>query len=74
MELQTRAERFAICVECLRCRHRGVLDATVLQHHGLAADVSIAELSRRLVCEACGSKALKAFRAPVNDAKLFLLT
>src|SRR5918997_7866 len=53
----------SICIECLRCRHRGIVDAWILQQHGLNFDVSLAALSRRLVCQACGSKAVRLTRA-----------
>jgi DNA-directed RNA polymerase subunit RPC12/RpoP len=66
-------ELATICIECLRCRHRGIVDAAILQQHGLSPDVSLTALSRRLVCQACGSKALRANRACLAEASAFLM-
>jgi hypothetical protein len=62
-----------ICIECLRCRHRGIVDALTLQQHGLTPDVSLAVLSRRLVCQACGSKAVRVTRGTPDIARAFLM-
>jgi hypothetical protein len=62
----------AVCIECLRCHHRGIIEAEALAHHGLPPDASVAELSRRLVCSACGSHAMRAFRTSLEDAARFL--
>lgn len=62
----------AICIECLRCQHRGVIERGELAQYGAAPDEPIARLSRRLVCTVCGSKALRAFRAAPADAADFL--
>jgi hypothetical protein len=67
-----RMRKSVICVECLRCGHRGVLEADVLSRYGVPPDVTLAELSRRLVCEVCGSKALQVFRASPEEADAFL--
>jgi hypothetical protein len=43
-----------ICVECLHCRHRGVLSDRILTRYGLSANAPIASFVRRLTCERCG--------------------
>jgi hypothetical protein len=61
-----------ICVECLHCRHRGVLSDRALTRHGLSAHAPIASFVRRLTCERCGHHAVKAFRAPAGAARSFV--
>lgn len=61
-----------ICVECLGCRHRAVIDDERLRETGRSSDVSIAELSRSLVCRMCGSRAVLVFRAYGREAQKFL--
>jgi hypothetical protein len=61
-----------ICVECLHCRHRGVLSDRMLTRHGLSANAPIASFVRRLTCERCGRHTVKAFRAPVGTARSFV--
>jgi hypothetical protein len=60
------------CVECLRCGHRGAVDADVLRRHGLAPEVGMAELSRSLVCQVCGGRSTRAFRASLSEARTFI--
>ncbi|MFL9826723.1 hypothetical protein [Rhodoplanes sp. SY1] len=61
-----------VCIECLRCGHRGAIDGTTLAGHGLRPDVSLAELTRALVCQVCGSRATKAFRSEPTEVAGFL--
>ena len=52
-----------LCVECLTCRHRAVLEAAVLKHLCGLHDMSpLTTISRRLKCAQCGSKAVRTFR------------
>jgi hypothetical protein len=61
-----------ICVECLHCRHRGVLSDRILIRHGLSANAPIASFVQRLTCERCGHHSVKAFRAPAPTAQSFV--
>lgn len=51
-----------ISVTCLSCSHANVLDERELPHYGLAEDTSLVTLTRRFVCQECGSRAVRAFR------------
>ena len=51
-----------ISITCLSCNHSGSLDERELPQHGLAEDTSLVTLIRRLVCQECGSRAVRAFR------------
>ena len=51
-----------IAVECLRCGHRATLSADRLESHGLSSDTSLVLITRRLTCQDCGSRSVKAFR------------
>jgi hypothetical protein len=57
-----------ICVECLHCRHRGILSDRIL-----SAEAPIASFVRRLTCERCGHHSVKAFRAPVGTTRSFVV-
>jgi len=57
-----------VVVECLRCGHRGKLTAAELESHGLGDDTSLVLITRRLVCQDCGSRSIKAFRRDDGDA------
>jgi hypothetical protein len=61
-----------ICVECLHCRHRGVLSERLLARHGLLANVPIASFVKRLTCEQCGHQSVKAFRTTRDTAQKFI--
>jgi DNA-directed RNA polymerase subunit RPC12/RpoP len=54
--------RMFISVTCLNCGHAGALDERELPQHGLPEDASLVTLTRRLVCQECGSRAVRAFR------------
>jgi hypothetical protein len=60
-----------IFVECLRCSHRAVLDVDRLGKYGIRPNVTIAELSRSLVCQECGSRSTRAFRGVADRAEEF---
>ena len=51
-----------IAIECLTCGHCGSLAAAELARFGLQEDASLVVLSRRLVCQECGSRSTRAFR------------
>jgi hypothetical protein len=51
-----------ISITCLSCNHTGTLDERELPQYGLAEDTSLVTLTRRLVCQECGSRAVRAFR------------
>jgi DNA-directed RNA polymerase subunit RPC12/RpoP len=60
-----------IAVECLRCRHTAVLSDDKLESHGFSRDSSLVLITRRLVCQECGSRSIKAVRTgPDEDATL----
>jgi hypothetical protein len=61
-----------ICVECLQCRHRGLIGEHVLASHGLSVNAPIASFAKRLVCKACGHQSVKAFRATRDAARAFI--
>ena len=61
-----------ICVECLHCRHRGVLSDRALSRHGLSANAPIASFVQRLTCERCGHHSVKAFRAAAGAVRAFI--
>jgi hypothetical protein len=44
------------------CGHAGSLDERELPQHGLAEDTSRVLITRRLVCQECGSRSVRAFR------------
>lgn len=51
-----------IAIECLTCGHLGSLDERDLPHYGLPEDTSLVTLTRRLVCQECASRSVRAFR------------
>ena len=51
-----------IAVECLTCGHCGALSERDLPRFGLHEDTSLALLTRRLVCQECGGRSVRAFR------------
>jgi DNA-directed RNA polymerase subunit RPC12/RpoP len=59
-----------IAVECLRCRHRAVLSDDKLESGGLSRDSSLVLITKRLVCQECGSRSVKAYRVDADDAPL----
>jgi DNA-directed RNA polymerase subunit RPC12/RpoP len=61
----------AVCIECLHCGHRGVISERALGAHGLAADAPIAAFIKRLTCERCGHRSVKAFRTTGEDVRTF---
>ncbi len=51
-----------IAIECLSCGHRSSLAERDLPRFGLAEDTSLVTVTRRLVCQECGSRSVRAFR------------
>ena len=51
-----------IAIECLTCGHCGSLAERELPRFGLAEDTSLVTLTKRLVCQECGSRSVRAFR------------
>ena len=51
-----------IAVECLSCGHCGSLAERELARFGLAEDASLVLVTKRLVCQECGSRSVRAFR------------
>jgi hypothetical protein len=51
-----------ICVECLRCGHAGVIAERDLPHYGEAPGAPIATFVKRLTCQECGSRSVRAWR------------
>ena len=51
-----------IAIECLTCGHCGSLAGAELARFGLHEDTSLVVLSKRLVCQECGSRSTRAFR------------
>ena len=60
-----------ICIECLHCRHRGVLSEDFSPGMG-SANAPIASFVKRLTCERCGHNSVKAFRTTREAAPKFL--
>ncbi|RAI42931.1 hypothetical protein [Rhodoplanes roseus] len=61
-----------VFIECLRCGHRGVIDPDTLARYGMPPEVTLAKLTRALVCQVCGSRATKAFRSDPGEVEVFL--
>jgi hypothetical protein len=51
-----------IAIECLTCGHCGSLTERELLRFGLAEHTSLVTLTKRLVCQECGSRSVRAFR------------
>ena len=51
-----------IAIECLTCGHCGSLAERELPRFGLTEDTSLVTLTKRLVCQECGSRSVRAFR------------
>ena len=51
-----------IAIECLSCGHCGSLAERDLPRFGLAEDTSLVLLTKRLICQECGSRSVRAFR------------
>jgi RNase P subunit RPR2 len=65
MTLMRSNERIAI--DCLNCGHCSSVSAEKQRYFGLPPDVSLAQLTKRLICKKCGSKAVQAVRY-IEDA------
>ena len=51
-----------IVVQCLVCGHTGTLSEKSLPRFGEKPDAPIAKFVKRLTCEECGSRSVKAWR------------
>jgi hypothetical protein len=51
-----------IVVQCLACGHVGALSESNLPRFGEKPDAPIAKFIKRLTCEECGSRSVKAWR------------
>ena len=51
-----------IALDCLSCGHASSVAEEKLPLLGLASDVSLAVLTKKLVCKKCGSHSVQAFR------------
>jgi hypothetical protein len=57
-----------ICVQCLRCGHRGAIAEENLPLYGERPGAPIAAFVKRLTCQECGSRSVKAWRDEPADA------
>jgi hypothetical protein len=53
-----------VTVECLNCRHVGVLTGAALARLAITPDMPIAAFVKRLRCSKCGSRSVLATRKP----------
>jgi hypothetical protein len=53
-----------VTVECLRCRHVGLLTRETLARLAIAPNAPIATFVKRLRCRKCGSQSVLATRKP----------
>ena len=51
-----------IIATCLRCGHAGTIPPATLAHYGQSPNVTLAYLSRFVVCQECSSHAVKLER------------
>jgi len=51
-----------IAIDCLNCGHVGSLSEAALRNYGLEPDTSLVTLTKKFVCQECGSKAVRAYR------------
>ena len=56
-----------IAIDCINCGHTSSVSVEKLPYFGLEETVSLVELTKRLRCRECGSKAVQAYRY-VEDA------
>jgi phage FluMu protein Com len=55
-----------IRVQCLRCRHVGIVTESELRRRGIKPEAPIASFVKRLRCRKCGSQSVLARREPVR--------
>jgi hypothetical protein len=58
-----------VTVECLRCRHVGVLTSERFARLAIAPSAPIASFVKRLRCRKCGSQSVLATRQPAPRAR-----
>ena len=51
-----------IAIDCLNCGHVGSMSEAALQDYGFGPDTSLVTLTKKFVCQECGSKAVRAYR------------
>lgn len=51
-----------IAVECLSCGHCAMLAGRDVARFGMHEDTSLALVTKRLVCQECGGRSVRAFR------------
>ena len=51
-----------IAIDCLNCGHCTSVSVEKLPYFGLPHDASLVQLTKRLTCKECGSKAVQAVR------------
>lgn len=49
-------------IDCLKCGHVSSLSEAALQDYGFKPDTSLVILTKKFVCQECGSKAVRAYR------------
>ena len=54
----------SVTVQCLRCRHVGVLSRETLARLAISPNTPIASFIKRLRCRKCGSQSVLASRTP----------
>jgi hypothetical protein len=59
----------AVVVECLSCRHVGVLTGEALTRRAVGPNTPIAAFVKRLRCSKCGSQSVLATRRPSQGSK-----
>jgi hypothetical protein len=57
----------SVTVQCLRCRHIGVLTGAALARVAVTPHTPIAAFVKRLRCSKCGSKSVLATRKPATQ-------
>jgi hypothetical protein len=57
-----------VCVQCLTCGHAGVIPEKNLAFYGEKPGAPIAAFVKRLTCQECGSRSVKAWREELANA------
>ena len=63
---------FGVTVECLRCRHVGVLSRETLARLAITPNTPIASFIKRLRCRKCGSRSVSATRRAPDQKSLLM--
>ena len=51
-----------IAIDCLNCGHVASISEVSLAHRGYEPGTSLVALTRKFICQECGSKAVRAYR------------